>query len=222
MSSSSSIESDTESASTVSSFSDEAPNIGKEITGYVFNKLYNDKFIKLTNENEIHNNFHFVDGLNIDTQKFNPTRSHSKGGIYFTKKKKAWMWLKYNNQIMMNMRTVTIPDDARVYVEKNKFKADKIILGPKKEITKAIYTKGISYYAFSLAYVPEHLKDRELCLDSVKSNAYELKFVPETIIDQEICVEAVNRNKKVIMYIPTTLKSVKVTESGTLICVYNN
>jgi hypothetical protein len=44
------------------------------ISGKEFNKLFeNVEFYKLTDESENHNNFQFIDGLNVDTKIFNPT-----------------------------------------------------------------------------------------------------------------------------------------------------
>ena len=56
----------------------------RTLTGSQFNELYKDqKFVKLTNENECHNNFQYKDGLNVDTIKFNPTGLCQPGGLYF-------------------------------------------------------------------------------------------------------------------------------------------
>src|SRR5579872_5162141 len=102
--------------------------MNKELSGIEFNDLYkNTHLIKLTNETELHNNFQFKDGLNIDTVDFNATKECSPGGIYFTEKNKGYMWLNvYYDTPMKYMRKVTIPDDARVYIEEDKFKTDKL------------------------------------------------------------------------------------------------
>jgi phosphoribosylformylglycinamidine (FGAM) synthase-like amidotransferase family enzyme len=43
------------------------------LSGIEFNEKYkNINFYKLTNKSEIHNNFQFQDGINIDTIPFNP------------------------------------------------------------------------------------------------------------------------------------------------------
>src|SRR5579872_2898330 len=97
----------------------------KEITGYVFNNLFGDiTFFKLTNINEKHNGFQFKDGLNIDTNEFNPIGCCRSGGIYFACENKIWKWVKYNDNVgpMYYVRRVMIPNDARVYIEKHKFK----------------------------------------------------------------------------------------------------
>lgn len=105
-----------------------------EYNGKRFNELYKDTlFVKLTNSNECHNGFQFRDGLNSDTVEFDPTGECSPGGLYFCEQSKIMKWIDYDGQ-MFYIRHVIIPDDARVYIEENKFKADRIILGTRKLI----------------------------------------------------------------------------------------
>lgn len=102
------------------------------VSGKKFNELYKDtKFVKLTNGPEIHNGFQFVDGLNIDTVEFNPTSQCCAGGIYFCVKDMTEHWRR-NLASIFFIRDVTIPDDAQVYCESEKFKADKIILSRRR------------------------------------------------------------------------------------------
>ena len=119
-------------------------HIGKVYIGKLFNKIFkNNIFVKLTNMAEIHNGFQFIEGLNVDVIPFNPTNSCTAGGIYFTEFDKIELWIDYddNNKTNVNShmyycRTVTIPDDAQVYIEKDKVKTDKIILGSRISIDK--------------------------------------------------------------------------------------
>jgi hypothetical protein len=105
------------------------------LTGLEFNERFPTTiFVKLTNENENHNGYQFNTGLNTDTQNFDPTGECKKGGIYFCEDNKIGMWLHYNKTLCVNYRQVNIPDDAKVYIESNKFKTDKIILLEKQEI----------------------------------------------------------------------------------------
>src|SRR5579872_4937683 len=73
--------------------------------------------VKLTNESENHNNFQFRTGLNIDNIPFNPTRECTAGGLYFCEFQYLEQYIMYGNKICINMRYVTIPDDAQVYIE---------------------------------------------------------------------------------------------------------
>lgn len=102
-------------------------------TGEEFNQIaskYDMKFYKFTCTNEVHNGFQFKDGLNVDTVKFNPSGNCSAGGMYFTDKEHIKNWAYLHTFV----RDVTIPDDARVYIEYAQYKADKFILGPRKRI----------------------------------------------------------------------------------------
>lgn len=109
-----------------------AGNIGKTLTGEQFNRIIGDEpMIKFTTESEVHNTYQLKTGLNVDTVPFYNKYSCSKGGIYFTSLYNFHMWVTYGNKRCVNFRYVNIPDNARVYVEQAKFKADKLILGPK-------------------------------------------------------------------------------------------
>ena len=92
------------------------------------------EFIKLTTESENHNGFQFKTGENRDTIPFYPHDSCTKGGLYFCKKTDAYQWLFYGSKGMHYFRPVTLPDDARVYIERDKLKADKFILGERETI----------------------------------------------------------------------------------------
>lgn len=104
---------------------------GISYTGKEFNQKFKDiVFVKLTNKDECHNGFQFKTGLNEDTIKFNPSGNCLSGGIYFCEFYKIHKLIKYNQQRMVNLRVITISDDAQVYETCDKFKADKLILGP--------------------------------------------------------------------------------------------
>lgn len=110
--------------------------IGTILTGKVFNeKFINNVFVKLLNPDENHNGYQFKTGLNVDFREFNPIDSCSPGGLHFTEFDKMEMWIDNNDsdsdiyEPMVFCRKVTIPDDAYVYIEDNKFKADQFILG---------------------------------------------------------------------------------------------
>jgi len=108
-------------------------------------------YYKILNETECHNGFQFQDGLNIDTVPFNPTGTCLEGGIYFSRKD-ILTFLNYGLWI----RQVTIPEDARVYKDPEsspeKWKADKIILGPRKsidlDVIKSLVEEGADIHAW--------------------------------------------------------------------------
>jgi len=101
--------------------------IGKTMTGADFNFFMKDKtIIKLFAGSKIHNRMEFVVGLNVDPVKFNPNARCCEGGIYFIEKKNNKVWREYNYTTMEYFSLVIIPDDAYVYIEDDKFKADKL------------------------------------------------------------------------------------------------
>ena len=105
------------------------------MTGKTFNQeRKGEVFVKLTNQEEIHNGFQFQTGLNVDRIPFNPMGYCQPGGIYFCSIEKLYQWLYYNQQPMCYVRLVTIPDDALIWVQENKFKADRMILSERQKI----------------------------------------------------------------------------------------
>lgn len=101
---------------------------GKEYSGAEFNTLNKATLIKLTTADLNHNGMVFQEGLNVDPIPFSPFDECSPGGIYFCDIAYFDSWLYYAKNIMVYYYDVIVPDDARVYVEKQKMKADKIIL----------------------------------------------------------------------------------------------
>lgn len=157
-----------------------------ELSGKNFNEMFpNIKLLKLTNNEENHNGFQFKDGLNIDNVPFNPSNYSSLGGLYFVEECYAHHWIHYGDMVkmktMVNIRTVTIPDDARVYIEYDRLKADKIILGPKTEINKEIYMKALKKIGTHLQYVPIHLRDEDICTTACLSNRIAFQYIPDSL-----------------------------------------
>src|SRR5579872_5208649 len=163
--------------------------VGAVMTGEEFNKTYPEaKLVKLTNDTEIHHGFQFNDGLNIDTKKFQPNGHCSPGGIYFIEECYIHNWIHYDTinetKTMVNIRKVTIPDDAIVYIEYDKLKADKIILGPKSEISRDIYIKAVNKISSWLRHVPLHLRDEEICTEAVRQCRASLQYVPDKLYEK--------------------------------------
>ena len=147
------------------------------LTGKEFNKKYqNTKFFKIINEKLEHNKFKFVDGLNEDTVQFNPCGVCNPRGIYFSEESKIHMYYDYGIYIVK----VKIPDDAQVYEEPHKFKADKIILDLKNK-------SNVKWYNYNF------------CLESVKQNGLNLVYVKNQT--PEICLAAVKQNGMALQYI---------------------
>ena len=175
------------------------------LTGKQFNSFYHNQiFVKLTNQSENHHACHFQTGLNTDPMPFDPQGDCQPGGIYFCLMEKIPMWLNYSSQSMIYSRLVTIPDDAQVWVEKDKFKADKIILGERQEISDlAIWEdpeyclRAVETNMYALEYVKQQTPD--ICLAAVTNQAASLQFIKNQTM--EICLAAVRKNGWTLEYV---------------------
>lgn len=98
---------------------------GQVLSGKKFNELYRDyKFYKIIQPYLSSYGFKYQYGLNVDTKKFNPSGECSVGGIYFTDEDNIDAF-QCNGEVIVD---VSIPDNAQVYIERNKYKADRVIL----------------------------------------------------------------------------------------------
>ena len=170
---------------------------GKEISGEKFCKLFpnlSEKLVKLTNEKENHNGFQFKTGLNEDTIPFNPTDECKKGGIYFTDINNISNWLYYNGDVMKYCRPVTLPSDCRVYVERGKIKADKIILDDRVEIKDL-----------------PHWLDEDFCLKALERN-YEYSYNHVKNFSEKIQLYMINNEIYNIDIYEILMKKVCISE----------
>ena len=195
----------------------------KEYTGAEFNKAYEGiKLYKFLNNDLKHFDFTYKVGLNIDTEQFNPTDKCSKGGLYFCEESKCYF---YCSAYGTKMALIEIPDDARVYVEKHKFKTDRLII---KEITD-FCDNDDSYWLDILPnnYAAlEFIKNQteELCMTTIKQyspcalryaknqtdkmcklavnmNPFMLRYVKEQYQTNEICKLAIQQNSLILKYV---------------------
>ena len=84
-------------------------------------------YYKITNKNENHYGFQYVDGLNILNTPFEKYGSCVPGGLYFTTKENIHRFFSYG----IWLREVTLPvsdPDFQLCRDGNKFRANKIIL----------------------------------------------------------------------------------------------
>ena len=135
----------------------------KEMSGEEFYTRFpnlSKRLVKLTSNTECHNEFQFKTGLNVDSIPFYPKDECQPGGMYFTDIDNISRWLDYSDDEMKYCRTVKLPKDCRVYIEENKFKADRFILG------KRVKIKDLPYWS-----------DDDYCLNAVRNNTKSLKYV---------------------------------------------
>ena len=123
--------------------------IGHSYKGKNFNKMVNKLLYRITYKSEIHNRFEYKSGLNIDTEHFNPSGECQPGGLYFFDGSQVVNYKKYLSlrEDGYWIRQVEIPDDARVYVETGKYKADRFILRGRMPIADILPDKLCDVYA---------------------------------------------------------------------------
>lgn len=167
-------------------------SINQIYTGKEFNQKYKDKvLVKLTNEKECHNGFKFETGFNKDMMPFTSYGNCLPGGIYFCEFDDIHRWINYNNKFMVNLRVVTIPNSARVYEMRNKFKADKLILGPALNIwvDYDLCYLMVCQNPKLIDYVPHELRTSEL-----------LKCYEEHMSNSPMCLHDRDDHMKKILY----------------------
>ena len=172
------------------------------LTGTEFNSLHADKkFYKVLNDTLCHFDFTYTEGLNVDTQPFNPSSTCSKGGLYFCEEEHLHLYLFSYGSICA---TVSIPDNALVYKEDTKYKANQLILHNIQPITElplwwdATFTKNIvQKNGYALKFIKEQTE--EMCRLAVQQHGYALKFIKEQT--EEMCRLAVQQNGYALKFI---------------------
>lgn len=114
------------------------------------------RLVKLTNATEIHHTFRYHDGLNTLGEKFCPSGDCQPGGIYFIEYSNIVHWLHYDARVgsMKYIRDVTLPPDSMVYNEGNKFKTNKLYLGPRRTIS-SVYNNDTGKFITDLVGIKE-------------------------------------------------------------------
>jgi len=93
-------------------------------------------FFRWMNDGKRHNDFQYVRGLNVDTQKFNPSGSCCRGGLYFSSLPSIRQFGGLNSG---SFHLIALPNDEIVYAESlEKFKIHSFILGPEIDFTKLV------------------------------------------------------------------------------------
>ena len=160
-----------------------------KITGTLFNKLNGDtKIYKVLDDNLCHNNVQYKIGLNI----FNPSGECQSSGLNFYEEAFLFENINHGEKIAI----VEILDDAIVYVENNKFKADKIfisniiLLKDFDKFTDPVFCKlAVQKHGLALQYVLEQTK--ELCTIAIQQNSLALQYVLKQT--EELCTLARQR-----------------------------
>lgn len=215
-----------------------------EYSGAEFNKIYKGiKLYKFLNNDLIHFGFRYEIGLNIDSLPFNPNGECSEGGLYFCEESKCYhFWQTFGKKIA----TIEIPDDARIYVEKNKFKTNKLVITDitnffkvpddfwimiikddgfalqyVKEQTDEICKLAVQQHGGVLVYVKEQTEG--ICKLAVQRHGYALIYVKKQT--DEICKLAVHQNGEVLQYVKEQTNEIcilAVKQNGRALCYVKN
>ncbi len=186
--------------------------IGCTFTGEEFIKHYpNTKFYKLTCENETHNGYVYSDGLNVDIIPFLTNAPCLPCGFYFSELDNVVFWFNYGYRKMHWIREVTIPTDATIYVEKDKFKTNKFILGPRVLIQdfefwsdEEFCLKSVKKNGRSLEFVK--VQTPEICLRAIREDYSALEFVKNQT--PEICIKAIKKNHHALQFVKEQTKEI--------------
>ena len=151
--------------------------------GKQFNENHTgDKFVKVINDERKHFGFIYKEGMNIDTNKFEPS-VYCAGGLYFTKEKYVSHFIDYGSDVW----DITIPDDALVHeFEDGEYKADKFIISSPRKIRYDEYMEIVEEDGRALEFVPFELKNKEMCEVAVNRHGCALQFVPSDLRTKEL------------------------------------
>ena len=185
--------------------------IGTEVSGKVFNEYYKNrkqgetKFYKFLNRYLKHHDFTYIKGLNIDTKPFNPSGSCLSGGLYFCEESNCHVHFEHYGD---NVAIIKIPDDARVYIEHKKFKADRLII-------EDIISFSDMPDDFWISMIPDngraliHIKNKssflteEICISAVQKNGLTLEYVDKQFQTEDVCTAAIKQHCGALQFVET-------------------
>jgi hypothetical protein len=152
-------------------------------------------YYKVLPHNMTLHRFKYQEGLNI--KEFNSIGSCQSGGLYYTTFEHLISFHFRDSHI----REVTIPNDAQTYESFDKWRSNKIILGPKLQLKDlpewSDYVQcrhAVRQNGYALEFVKDDEMSQELCQLAVRQNGFALKFVKDDEMSQELCQLAVRQN----------------------------
>ena len=196
---------------------------GKCLSGEMFNLFLNQNnmgLIKFFNTDEIHRDYSYMGGLNKDPNPFTPEGEGRKGGFYFfieqEMNERSFCYIHFK---ISHLRSIIIPNNAQVYIEDGKCKADKIILGERIEPLEypgfqEMCNSAVQRDSLCLGFVPDILKTREMCDSVVEKYPWCLEFVPEKFKHREMCDSAVGEDPNSLEFVPEKFKHREMCESA--------
>jgi hypothetical protein len=151
-------------------------------------------------------------GLNVDPVPFKPTGECEPGGLYFTHIDYIAYWWRHLQPPCLYIAEVTVPDDARVYIEPcgTKLKADKFELSNILPLNEFFDTLDEIMLEWMVAAAPALLQyvgkqTEEMCLAAVRHDAYLLRYVkkvtPPCSLQRPYPYTTVNLRRMLVTYI---------------------
>jgi hypothetical protein len=135
-------------------------------------------WVKVTNEKMMHNEYQYKIGENEDVHDL-LMNDCSRGGLYFCPLDVIGKWMSLGN----GYHEVTFSDVERVWVEENKCKAKRIVLGEKVlfinmpiEICKIAAAENGCYIEYMS---DERRNDPEICKIAAQSNGNSIQYMNE-------------------------------------------
>lgn len=204
------------------SYSYHVPYQGKEYSGVEFNEIHkNTKFYKFLNDNLTHFDFTYKEELNVDTVLFNPNDSCSSGGLYFCEESNCHhFWRNYGKKVAI----IKIPDNAQVYTEEFKFKADRLYIEEIIDIEMMpndFWFNIFQHDNLALQHITKPCVDsdsliKDLCKIKVQKNGLLIQYIKESsgLLTKELCELAVKQNGLALQYVKD--KNLMTTELCTL------
>jgi len=158
------------------------------------------QYVKILACNMNHNGFQYVKGLNVDIHPFTPSGECQKGGLYFCELSDVYLYLGYGTLIA----DVEIPSDAKVYKEKNKLKADRIIIKNIKPIAEhkiwndvKFCEKAIFHDSATIQYIKS--PTQEMCISALMNDPNNLEYITDPT--PFMCKLAITKSASSIQYI---------------------
>lgn len=197
---------------------------GETISGYEFNKLFNgETFIKMLNFWQLHDGLCYKTGLNMVINDFN-LKKECEDGIYFCHLYQSPLWMFYSDEFgrikWYWYANVTVPNDAQIHIEKDKFKVDKIILGEMMFIDNLIlpeniYLHHINKHPNIVKCIPlSTLKSKGFFVNAIQVNPSVLKYASNYIKNEHtLCdlgvnsayIDAMKKNGSLLKFVPNNI-----------------
>jgi len=159
-----------------------------EITGKELNdiaKQHDLRFSKYLNEERSHNRYNYKCGKNVDTNIFYPHGECNSGGLYFTLECLIENFQHCGDIIV----EITVDDDARVWIEDGKMKANKI------NIVSIIMHSPlqIGYRTYPVRYINKycHIRKGIMCYQTRNNTLFKEMF-------PRACVEITGKELNII------------------------